>query len=45
MEKDILLREMEEESSISFTDSLVSLMSLEINGFIKEELGEIRLMR
>lgn len=45
MEKDILLREMEEESNISFTDSLVSLMSLEINGFIKEELGEIRLMR
>ncbi|MEN9338404.1 MAG: hypothetical protein RI945_129 [Candidatus Parcubacteria bacterium] len=45
LEKDILLKDLEEEYGLSYTDSLVALMSLEINGFIKEEMGEIRLVR
>lgn len=45
IEKDILLRELEEEYGLNYTDVLVSLMSLEINGFIKEELGEIRIVK
>lgn len=45
IEKDILLRELEEEYGLNYTDALVSLMSLEINGFIKEELGEIRIVK
>ena len=45
IEKDILLAEMENEFNINYTDSLVSLMSLEINGFIKEEMGEIRIVK
>ncbi|MEA4910676.1 hypothetical protein SDC9_07838 [bioreactor metagenome] len=45
VEKDILLSEVEEEFGTSYTDSLVALMSLEINGFIKEEMGEIRIIK
>lgn len=45
IEKDILLNEIEEEFGTTYTDSLVALMSLEINGFIKEELGEIRIIK
>lgn len=45
VEKDVLLNEIEEEFGASYTDSLVALMSLEINGFIKEELGEIRIVK
>lgn len=45
MEKDILLNEVEKEFDISYTDSLVALMSLEINGFIKEEMGEVRIIK
>ena len=45
LEKDILLSEIEEENQISYTDGLVALMSLEINGFIKEEIGEIFLKK
>lgn len=45
VEKDILLNEIEEEFGMTYTDSLVALMSLEINGFIKEELGEIRIVK
>lgn len=45
IEKDILLSEVESEYDISYTDCLVSLMSLEINGFIKEEMGEVRMVR
>jgi len=43
--KDILLSRVEEEFNISYTDALVALMSLEINGFIKEEMGEIRFLK
>ncbi|MBP9765903.1 MAG: DNA-protecting protein DprA [Candidatus Pacebacteria bacterium] len=43
--KEILIKEMEENFDMNYTDSLVSLMSLEINGFIKEELGEIRIVK
>lgn len=45
IEKDILLREIEEEFGTTYTDSLVALMSLEINGFIKEEMGEVRILK
>lgn len=45
IEKDILLSDVESEVGITYTDSLVALMSLEINGFIKEEMGEIRLVK
>ncbi len=45
IEKDILLKELEEEFYLNYTDTLVALMSLEINGFIKEELGEIRIVK
>lgn len=45
IEKDILLKELEEEFYLNYTDALVALMSLEINGFIKEELGEIRIVK
>lgn len=45
VEKDILLSEIEEEFGTTYTDSLVALMSLEINGFIKEEMGEIRIVK
>ncbi len=45
IEKDILLSEIENEFNTSYTDSLVALMSLEINGFIKEEMGEIYLQK
>ena len=39
MEKDLLLSQIENDYNISYTDILVALMSLEINGFIKEEMG------
>ncbi len=45
IEKEVLLSQIEEEFSISYTDILVALMSLEINGFIKEEMGEIRILK
>ncbi|MDQ1281749.1 MAG: hypothetical protein QG630_100 [Patescibacteria group bacterium] len=45
IEKDILLQDLEKEYSLNYTDALVSLMSLEINGFVKEELGEIRIVK
>lgn len=45
IEKEVLIREMEDEFGLNYTDILVSLMSLEINGFIKEELGEIRIVK
>lgn len=45
VEKDVLLSEIEEEFGTTYTDSLVALMSLEINGFIKEEMGEIRILK
>jgi predicted Rossmann fold nucleotide-binding protein DprA/Smf involved in DNA uptake len=45
VEKDRLLAEMENDLEINYTDSLVALMSLEIKGFIKEELGEIRIVK
>lgn len=45
IEKDVLLSEIEEEFNISYTDILVALMSLEINGFIKEEMGEVRILK
>ncbi len=45
IEKDILLKELEEEYGLNYTDLIVSLMSLEINGFLKEELGEIRIVK
>ena len=45
LEKDRLLAEMEIDFEKNYTDSLVALMSLEIKGFIKEELGEIRIVR
>lgn len=45
IEKDILLSEMEGEFATTYTDSLVALMSLEINGFIREEMGEVRIVR
>ncbi len=45
IEKDILLENLEEEYNMSYTDSLVALMSLEINGFIKEKEGEIGIVR
>jgi hypothetical protein len=45
MEKDILLAKLEAENDLSYTDTLVALMQLEINGFIKEELGEVRIKR
>ncbi|MEI6352570.1 MAG: DNA-processing protein DprA [Candidatus Nomurabacteria bacterium] len=45
IEKDALLQELENEFEMNYTDSLVALMSLEIQGFIKEELGEIRIVK
>ena len=45
MEKDTLLAKLEAENDLSYTDTLVALMQLEINGFIKEELGEVRIKR
>ncbi len=45
IEKDLLLSQIERDYNISYTDILVALMSLEINGFIKEEMGEIRVIR
>lgn len=45
IEKDILLKELEEDFYLNYTDTLVALMTLEINGFIKEELGEIRIVK
>lgn len=45
IEKEILLNELENNFNVNYTDGLVSLMTLEINGFIKEELGEIRIVK
>ena len=45
IEKDTLLQELENEFEMNYTDSLVAFMSLEIQGFIKEELGEIRIVK
>jgi len=45
LEKDILLDKLEKENNLSYTESLVALMQLEINGLIKEELGEVRIRK
>lgn len=45
LEKDTLFSLLEKESTLTYTDFLVALMNLEIKGFLKEELGEIRLIK
>jgi len=45
IEKEALIKKLEAEDNLSYTDIVVALMQLEINGLIKEELGEIRLQR
>jgi len=45
IEKEVLIQKLESENNLSYTDIVVALMQLEINGLIKEELGEIRLKR
>lgn len=45
LDKEILLNKLAKENKIKHTEAIVALMSLEINGLIKEELGEIRIIK
>lgn len=45
IQKEILIQKLELENNLTYTDVVVALMQLEINNFIKEEFGEIRIKK